>query len=113
MQETLVRFLGQGVPWRRDRLPTPAFLPEELPRTEESGRLQFTGSQKSDTTRRLNTHTPLYAFDLFLCQIYYRGINIILFMLYVLPFEVCIDKIKSQTIERIISNNFNLLEKFS
>ena len=50
MQETLVRFLGQGVPWRRDRLPTPAFLPEELPRTEESGRLQFTGSQKSDTT---------------------------------------------------------------
>ena len=26
MQETLARFLGQEVPWRRDRLPTPAFL---------------------------------------------------------------------------------------
>ena len=26
MQETLVRFLGQKIPWRRDRLPTPVFL---------------------------------------------------------------------------------------
>ena len=26
MQETLARFLGQEVPWRRDRLPTPAFF---------------------------------------------------------------------------------------
>ena len=26
MQETLVRFLGQEVPWRRDRLVTPVFL---------------------------------------------------------------------------------------
>ena len=26
MQETLVRFLGQEDPWRRDRLPTPGFL---------------------------------------------------------------------------------------
>ena len=26
MQETLARFLGQEVPWRRDRLPTPVFL---------------------------------------------------------------------------------------
>ena len=26
MQETLVRFLGQEDPWRRDRLPTPVFL---------------------------------------------------------------------------------------
>ena len=26
MKEILVRFLGQEVPWRRDRLPTPVFL---------------------------------------------------------------------------------------
>ena len=26
MQETLVRFLGHEVPWRRARLPTPVFL---------------------------------------------------------------------------------------
>lgn len=33
-------------------------------------------------------------------------------MLYVLLFEVCVDKIKSQNIDRVISNNFSLLEKF-
>ena len=26
MKETLVRFLGRTIPWRRDRLPTPVFL---------------------------------------------------------------------------------------
>ena len=26
MQETLVQFLGQKIPWRRERLPTPVFL---------------------------------------------------------------------------------------
>ena len=26
MQETPVQFLGQQIPWRRDRLPTPVFL---------------------------------------------------------------------------------------
>ena len=26
MQETLIRFLSQKIPWRRDRLPTPIFL---------------------------------------------------------------------------------------
>ena len=27
MQETLVQFLGQKIPWRREWLPTPVFLP--------------------------------------------------------------------------------------
>ena len=27
MQETQVRFLGQKIPWRREWLPTPVFLP--------------------------------------------------------------------------------------
>ena len=26
MQETLVQFLGQKIPWRRNRLPTPVFM---------------------------------------------------------------------------------------
>ena len=30
MQETLVQFLGQKIPWRRDRLLTPAFWPGEF-----------------------------------------------------------------------------------
>ena len=29
MQETPVQFLGQTIPWRRDRLPTPVFLVKE------------------------------------------------------------------------------------
>ena len=33
------------IPWRRDWLPIPVFLPGESPQTEELGRLQTTGSQ--------------------------------------------------------------------
>ena len=33
-------------PWRRDRLPTPVFLPGESPWTEEPGGLQSMGSQR-------------------------------------------------------------------
>ena len=47
MLETLVQSLGQEDPlenlWRRERLPTPVFLPGESPRTEESGKLQAMG----------------------------------------------------------------------
>ena len=46
MQETLVQFLGRGDPWRRNRLPTPIFLPGESPRTEEPRGLQPMGSQR-------------------------------------------------------------------
>ena len=35
MQETPVQFLVGNIPWRRDRLPTPVFLPGEFPWTEE------------------------------------------------------------------------------
>ena len=34
------------IPWRRERQPTPIFLPRESPWTEESGRLQSRGSQR-------------------------------------------------------------------
>ena len=33
-------------PWRREWLPTPVFLPEKSPWTEESGGLQFVRSQR-------------------------------------------------------------------
>ena len=46
-QETWVQSLGQGkIPWRWKWLPTPAFLPGEIPRTEEPGELQFIGWQR-------------------------------------------------------------------
>ena len=37
---------GSGSSWRRDRLPTPVFLPQESPWTEEPGGLQSTGLQR-------------------------------------------------------------------
>ena len=53
-QETL-RSCIEKFSWRRDRLPTPVFLPEESPWTEETGGLPFMGSQRPDTTERLST----------------------------------------------------------
>ena len=35
-------------PWRRKWQPTPLFLPEDIPRTEEASGLQSTGSQRYD-----------------------------------------------------------------
>ena len=46
MQETWVWSLGWEDPWRKERLPTPVFLPREFPWTEEPGGLQFMGSQR-------------------------------------------------------------------
>ena len=46
VQEILVQFLGREIPWRRDRLLTPVFLPGEFPRTQEAGRLQPMGVVK-------------------------------------------------------------------
>ena len=38
------------IPCRRERLPTPVFLPGESPRTEEPGGLQSRGHKELDTT---------------------------------------------------------------
>ena len=43
-QETTVQFLSQEDPLKKDRLPTPVFLPGESPSTEEPGGLQSMGS---------------------------------------------------------------------
>ena len=40
MQETWFDPWVGRIPWRREWLPTPVFLPGESPRTEEPGRLQ-------------------------------------------------------------------------
>ena len=48
MQETLVRFLGQGDPWRRERLPAPGFWPGEF-----HGLYSPWGHKEPDVTEQL------------------------------------------------------------
>ena len=45
------------IPWRRERLPTPVFLPGESPWIEEPGGLQFRGSQRVRHELAATTHT--------------------------------------------------------
>ena len=45
--------------WRRQWQPTPVFLPEKSPWTEEPGRLQSMGSLEVGTTERLHFHFSL------------------------------------------------------
>ena len=47
MKETWVQSLGGKIPWRRTWQPTPVFFSGQSPWTEEPGRPQFTGLQKS------------------------------------------------------------------
>ena len=46
MRETWVQSLGQKIPWRRDRLPTPVFWPGEF-----HGPLSPWGLKESDMTK--------------------------------------------------------------
>ena len=43
MQERGVWSLSQRIPWRREWQPTPVYLPEKFPWTEESSGLQSMG----------------------------------------------------------------------
>ena len=52
-QETHIQSLGQEDPWRRERQPTPVFLPGESPWTEEPGGLWSRGPKELDTTKQL------------------------------------------------------------
>ena len=47
MRETWVRFLGQEDPLEKDMATCSTIIAWEIPWTEESGRLQSMGSQKS------------------------------------------------------------------
>ena len=50
MQETWVQLLGQEDPLEKEMATHSSILAWRIPRTEEPGRLQSMGSQKSDTT---------------------------------------------------------------
>ena len=60
-------FYNWKIPWKRAWRPTPVFLPEESPWTEEPDGLQFMGSQRvgHDWTTNTFTFTSLH-FDIFL-----------------------------------------------
>ena len=52
MQEMQVRFLGQEDPLEKEMTTHSSILAWEIPWTEELGRLQSTGSRKSQTRLR-------------------------------------------------------------
>ena len=52
IQETRVLFLGRKDPWRREWLPTPLFLPREIPWTDH-------GVAKSQTWLSTKQQTPV------------------------------------------------------
>ena len=65
MQETCVRSLGWGDPWRRAWQPTPIVLPGESPWTKEPGGLQSMVSQRIGhdwTTKNSTAHRPQLQF---------------------------------------------------
>ena len=54
MQETQVRSLGWEDPLEKEMVTRSSFFAWEIPWTEQPGRLQSMGLQKSDTTWQLN-----------------------------------------------------------
>ena len=58
MQETCVRSLRWKIPWRREWLPTPVFLPGEFHGQRSLVGYSPWGCNESDTTERL-THTRI------------------------------------------------------
>ena len=56
MQGTQVRSLGWEEPLEKEVATHSSILAWKIPLTEELGGLQSTGSQESDTTKRLNHH---------------------------------------------------------
>ena len=56
-QETRFDFWVRKIPWRREWLHTPAFLPRELHRQRRLVGYSLRGHKELDTTERLSTHT--------------------------------------------------------
>ena len=50
MQETRVQYLGQKIPWRREWLPTPVFLPGEFYGQRRLTDYSVWGHKELDTT---------------------------------------------------------------
>ena len=57
MQETWVQFLGQEDHLEKEMETHSSILVWKIPWTQEPGRLQSVGSQESDMTERLSTHS--------------------------------------------------------
>ena len=57
MQETQIRFLGWEDPLEKEMATHSSTLAWRIPWTEEPGMLQSMGSQESDMTERLSTHS--------------------------------------------------------
>ena len=57
MQEMLVQFLGQEDPLEKEIATHSSILAWQIPWTEETGRLQSTGSQELDMTYQLNNNS--------------------------------------------------------
>ena len=65
MQEPQVRSLGQEDPWRREWLPTPAFLPGEFYEQRSLASCSSWGHKESDTAEQLtHTHTHKHTHNL-------------------------------------------------
>ena len=60
MRETCVYPCVGKIPWKRAWQPTPLFLPEESPWTEEAGGLPSKGSKKLDMSKQLSTAQCVY-----------------------------------------------------
>ena len=59
VQETGIQSLGQEDPWRRERLPTPVFLPGESHGQGSLVGYSPWGCKESDVTEQL-THTQIH-----------------------------------------------------
>ena len=64
-QETPVRFLGWEDPLEKEMSTPSSSLAQRIPRTEEPGRLESSGSQESDTSQRLNHYRHQFIQQLF------------------------------------------------
>ena len=60
MQETLVRFLGWEIPWRREQLPTHVVLPGEFHAQRSLAGYSPWGHKESDTTERLSLYFSIF-----------------------------------------------------
>ena len=71
MQETWVRSLGRKVPLEKEMATHSSILAWRIPRTEEPGGLQFTGSQSqtrlSSLTHSLTLHSHVFICSASLC----------------------------------------------
>ena len=65
MQEMWVQSLGQEDPLEKEMAAHSSILAWEIPWTEEPGRLQFIGSQESDTTTKQQLKTTKGHLDCF------------------------------------------------